>query len=143
MKNEIRIDQEQRQRLTNSLSVLLPRVDAITAEFCQLVETAAPSLRLFFPSDERLIAPVLEQLISTAGQPDDAAALLMGMGEHGSSMGITIEHLPTLLAAIQTAIADVAGYTWTDALEHDWTQWFDALAGWALRGAERGAELAA
>ncbi len=135
MKNEIKIDPQQRQRLTNSLSVLLPRVDAIAAEFCQLLEMADPTLRLYFPSDARQLEPMMEQLIATAGQPDDAPTLLVGMGEHGASMGITIEHLPTLLAAIQTAIAETASYTWTDTLEHDWTLWFDALTGWAIQGA--------
>jgi len=143
MKNEISIDQHQLQRLTNSLMVLRPRMDAITSEFCTLVEVADPTLRLMFPSDERTIAPVLEQLLTSVTSVDESATLMFTMGQMGTSMGINEYHLPTLLAAIQTAIAQAAGYTWTEKLEHDWTMWFDALTGWAIQGARSDESIAA
>lgn len=122
------LDQHDQQRLTSSLVVLLPRVSAITTEFCTLLEIADPSLRLRLPSDERQIEPVVEHLLGSVADVDVALQIAGEFAEQGKSSGIQETDLPTLLAAIQTAIAETAGYTWTDQLEQTWTRWFDGFS---------------
>ena len=138
-----RIDERQQQRLNSSLVVLLPRVTAITAEFCTLLEVADPSLRLRFPSDERQIEPVIEQLLGSVADPSAAKQLAGMFAQQGSEAGVEDTDLPTLLAAIQTAIAEIAGYTWTNQLEQVWTRWFDGFTDSVLSAQGANNQLAA
>lgn len=138
-----RIDEQQQQRLNSSLVVLLPRVTAITAEFCTLLEVADPSLRLRFPSDERQIQPVIEQLLGSVSDPSVSAQLAGVLAQHGHDAGIEDTDLPTLLAALQTAIAETAGYTWTNQLEQAWTVWFDRFTGSVLTSLAESGQIAA
>lgn len=137
------LDQHDQQRLTSSLVVLLPRVSAITAEFCTLLEIAASGLRLRLPSDERQIEPVVEHLLGSVADMDVALQLAGEFAEQGKACGIQETDLPTLLAAIQTAIAETAGYTWTDQLEQTWTRWFDGMSYAMLSYAHEKDQLAA
>ncbi|MFG0245426.1 MAG: hypothetical protein ACF8MF_05160 [Phycisphaerales bacterium JB052] len=122
------LDQHDQRRLTSSLVVLLPRVSAITAEFCTLLEIADPGLRLRFPSDERHIEPVVEHLLGSVADMDVAQEIAGEFAKQGMAYGVQETDLPTLLAAIQTAIAETAGYTWTNQLEQTWTRWFDGFS---------------
>jgi len=132
------------ERLRASLGVLLPRVEFITGEFCRLVELADPALRLRFPSDEREIAPVLGRVLGLAeGHDEQASQLIATLVREGAASGIAEENLPTLRAAIQTAIAEAAGYTWTERLEQAWSRWFDGLVELALECARSDQSLAA
>lgn len=134
---------EQRARLSVSLSVLLPRVDAIAREFCAIVEHAVPVLRLHMPSNEQVVRDGIETLLSSVTDDDACEHFARHLGQLGRESCIEQTDLPVLLAAIQTAIAETAGYTWTDALEDDWTQWFDMVTEWVLQGAAIGESQAA
>ena len=125
-------DSNELQRLTLSLSVLLPRLDAIASEFCTILEHANPSLRLMLPSNEKVVAVGIEELINTVCDADQAPVVMSRYNAMARESGIDETHLPVLLASIQTAMAETAGYTWTDALEDAWTIWFDALVDWAV-----------
>ena len=136
-------DSNELQRLTLSLSVLLPRLDAIASEFCTILEHANPSLRLMLPSNEKVVAVGIEELINTVRDADQAPAIMSRYNAMARESGIDETHLPVLLASIQTAMAETAGYTWTDALEDAWTIWFDALVDWAVHAQPVGATQAA
>jgi hemoglobin-like flavoprotein len=126
--NTALIDPVEASKLVMSLSVLRPRIDAVTTEFCRLLEYAAESVRLKFPSDERLIAVGIEEILETVTNPTSAPEVMSRYANLARGAGIDETHLPVLLASIQTAMAETAGYTWTDALEDHWTCWFDTLA---------------
>ncbi|MBO6740159.1 MAG: hypothetical protein JJ916_09890 [Phycisphaerales bacterium] len=128
-------DPVEASRLVMSLNVLLPRLDAITAEFCRMVEFATPELRLKFPSNESILAVGIEDILSTVNDPQQAAQTVARYVTLARQAEIHETNLPVLLASIQTAIAETAGYTWTDALEDAWTMWFDTLAELAVSGA--------
>jgi hypothetical protein len=125
-------DQNELQRLNHSLSVLLPRLDAITHEFCLIIEHADPSLRLKLPSNEKVIAVGIEELLNTVREPEQAITTMSRYNVMGREASIDETNLPVLLASIQTAMAETAGYTWTDSLEDLWSIWFDALVEWAV-----------
>lgn len=132
------------ERLSASLRVLLPRIEFITGEFCRLVELADPTLRLRFPSDEREIAPVLARVLGLVeGHQEHDHALIATLAREGAGAGVAEENLPTLRAAIQTAIAEASGYTWTERLERAWSHWFDGLVEQALDCARSDQSLAA
>lgn len=135
---------EDAERLSVSLGVLLPRIESITDEFSRLVEMADPTLRLRLPSDERIIEPVLGRVLELAGGRDGHASdVIATLVREGAASGISEENLPTLRAALQTAIAEAGGYTWTDRLERAWSRWFDAMFEIALEHARRDQSLAA
>ncbi|MHA7813023.1 MAG: hypothetical protein ACX94C_06490 [Phycisphaerales bacterium] len=136
-------DPVEASRLVTSLTVLLPRLDAITAEFARLLEYAAPELRLKFPSNEGILAIGIEDILSTVNDPDEAGHTVARYVKLARKSGIDETNLPVLLASIQTAIAETAGYTWTDALEDAWTMWFDSLSEFAVSGAGIGETQAA
>ena len=125
-------DTTELERLTLSLSVLLPRLDVIANEFCTILEHANPSLRLKIPSNEKVVAVGIEELLNTVRDANQAPAVMSRYNAMGREAGIDETHLPVLLASIQTAMAETAGYTWTDALEDTWSIWFDALVEWAV-----------
>jgi len=131
-------DQIESNRLMSSLSVLRPRIDEITSEFCRLLEFANPTLRLKFPSNERVIAVGIEEIIGTVSDQDDARSVMERYASIAQSVGIDETNLPVLLASIQTAMAETAGYTWTDGQEDAWTCWFDVLAEFAIRSSVHG-----
>jgi len=119
-------------RLEMSLSVLLPRLDRVAHEFCQLVEHAAPTLRLMLPSDERLIASGIKQILVSVRAPGSAEQLGSSFAQLGGEAGIDDSQLPVLLGSLQTAMAEMAGYTWTSTLESGWTDWLDTLVECAM-----------
>ena len=135
MSQDLQITAEQRSRLCMSLAVLQPRIDDITDEFCRLIALADPGLRMCMPTETYQITATIEQLLHTVCEPEDADVFAMTLGQLGVSAGLTEYHLPTLLAAIQTAMAETASYTWTPQQEDDWTRWFDVLADFAIQGA--------
>jgi hemoglobin-like flavoprotein len=137
------IDPVEASRLVSSLHVLHPRLDAVTAEFCQMVENAAPELRLKLPSDERVVAIGIEEIMQSVEHPAQAGAIMSRYTQMASNVGIDATHLPVLVASIQTAMAETAGYTWTDSLEDGWTHWFDMLMNAALHGEASGEHQAA
>jgi hypothetical protein len=118
-----------------SLSVLLPRTDAIAHEFCAIVEHANPTLRLHLPSSEQVIREGIEHMMGAINDDHEGEQIARHFGQLGAHAGLDQADLPVLLAAIQTAIAETAGYTWTDALEDDWTAWFDCFIDWAIDSA--------
>lgn len=135
MTTDTALTPQQRARLSVSLSVLLPRIESITREFCAIVEHAVPVLRLHMPSNEQVVQDGIEQLLVSVGDQDASERLARSLGHLGRDSGIEQTDLPVLLAAIQTAMAEQSGYTWTNALEDDWTQWFDMVTEWVLQGA--------
>lgn len=143
MTTQTTINEVQRDRLVTSLDVLLPRVEAITEEFCILLEMADDSLRLQLPSDARMIEPVIGQLLNAVSDDVLADSLASELATNATEAAVLPEHAPTLLASLQTAIAETAGYTWTDRLEQAWFRWFDALLEIALEHARRDQSLAA
>ncbi|MEZ6163125.1 MAG: hypothetical protein R3B67_01670 [Phycisphaerales bacterium] len=143
MTTDTTLTAEQRARLSVSLSVLLPRTDAIAHEFCAIVEHANPTLRLHMPGNEQIIREGIEHMLGSVCDDDQSEQIARHFAQLGSQAGITESDLPVLLASIQTAIAETAGYTWTDALEDDWTQWFDQFTSWAIQGASLGESQAA
>lgn len=139
----IHLDDSELSRLTLSLGILSPRLDAITAEFCRMLEHASPSLRLRLPSNERVLVVGIEEILETVHAPDTAYEVMARYTTHARAAGVEDTDLPVLLASIQTAMAEVAGYTWTEAQEDAWTCWLDALANIAVRGSSQGGTQAA
>ncbi len=137
------MDPMEQSRLEMSLSVQLPRLDAITAEFCRMVEYATPSLRLKFPSNEQVVAVGIEEVLRTVQQPERVPEIVQRYTELARQGGIDETNLPVLLASIQTAMAETAGYTWTEALEDAWTHWFDMLTDLAIQSVGLGETQAA
>lgn len=121
-------------RLVSSLNVLLPRLDAITAEFCRLLTYAAPDVRRLLPSDERLIAVGIEDILQAIESPEQAGQVMARYVQLAEVAGVNATHLPVLVASIQTSLAETAGYTWTEPLEDAWTMWFDHLMTVAVQG---------
>jgi hemoglobin-like flavoprotein len=141
--NPSMIDPVEASRLVSSLHVLLPRLGAVTAEFCRLVEYASPEVRLRMPSDERVLAVGIEEIMQTVEHPAQAGSVMARYARLAQSAGLDATHLPLLVASIQTAMAETAGYTWTESLEDVWTHWFDMLMDQAIESVGAGEHQAA
>lgn len=125
--------------LRRSFAWICDEEPALTARFYAILFTRYPQVMPLFGRNssrkqQEMLGKALASVLEHLEHPDWLATALGSLGAKHATYGVTREMYSWVGECLLATLAEIAGDTWTPALEAAWTEAYTAVAGLMIAG---------
>ena len=127
--------------LRDSFDALKPRADLLARTFYRILFERYPEVKPLFAhvdmtEQRKKLLQAISVVVANADKPERLEDVATALGARHVAYGAKAEHYPAVGDALLAALATVAGPLWSKSLQKAWGDAYQAVANFAIAGAE-------
>jgi methyl-accepting chemotaxis protein len=126
-------DNDMKQLLQDSVKLLEPQAEVLTAAFYQQLFEKFPQVKPLFKNTDiekqgKMLMAAINLVVKNVDKPDVLDNALNSMGKKHQVYGALPEHYQAVAETLLAVLADFSGDVWTDDLQNAWTDALNLVA---------------